>query len=92
MLFRLPGGLEPNGILRSCVGSLLYPYPESMINPLATLRKERDRDWNKKGKYEGDLEMAQVKRLANEKPVEVEIDFRKKPKPNWQNFLQLYRE
>jgi hypothetical protein len=83
MLFSLPGGFEPAGVLRSWLGSLLYPYPESMIDPLATLRKERDRSWNKRQKYEGDLEMdflkflAQVQRLAKEKPVDVEVDFRK---------------
>ena len=83
MLFDLPGGFEPNGILRSCVGSLLYPYPESMIDPLTTLRKERNRGSNKGREYNGDLEMdflkflGQVQRMAKENPVEVEVDFKK---------------
>ena len=83
MLFSLPGRLEPNGLLRSCVASLLHPYPESMIDPLATLHKERNGEWNKNWKYEGDLEMdflkflGKVQKFSIEKPVDVEVDFRK---------------
>jgi hypothetical protein len=83
MVFSLPGGLEPNGMLRNCLASLLYPYPESMINPLATLQQERDLHRSLPWTYEGDLEgdflrsLGQVQRLAKENPIDIEVDFRK---------------
>jgi len=55
-----------------------------MIDPLGTLRKERNRSNNKGREYEGDLEMdflkflGKVQKLTKEKPVDVEVDFRKK--------------
>ena len=83
MIFNLPGGFEPQGMLRQCVVSLLHPYPESMINPLAALQKERDQNRYRPWTYIGDLEgdfikfLGQVQRMAKEKPIEVEVDFSK---------------
>ncbi len=83
-LYSLPGGEQPDRELRFCLAHLLRDYPASLANPLASLRAFLDecRRVNHKWLYHGDLEMdflrllGQVKKAAEQKPVEVEIDFR----------------
>jgi hypothetical protein len=83
VIFSLPGGMEPNGMLRNCIVSLLYPYPKSMINPLAVLQQERNiyqgEHWIYKGDLEGDFLrcIGKVQRLSKANPTDVEVDFRK---------------
>jgi hypothetical protein len=85
MVYRLPGGENPNRELRWSLVRLFDEYPASIKNPIQILERFV-RDHQKRGfewLYEGDLEMdflrflGQVQRMAKEKPVEVEVDFRK---------------
>ncbi len=82
-LYNLPGGIEPNGQLRSCLANLLREYPDSMSNPMASLRMCMDehKRLSSAGPYEGDLEadflrsLGEIQRSAREMPIQVEIDF-----------------
>ncbi|MBT9162432.1 MAG: hypothetical protein DDT27_00990 [Dehalococcoidia bacterium] len=83
-LYSLPGRQEPNRELRACFGLLLWNYPASLANPMESLRKFLDeyKHWSQEWLYDGDLEadflrlLGQIQRVAREKPMEVEIDFR----------------
>jgi hypothetical protein len=78
LLYRLP-----SGALRSCLVQLLYEAPDALDNPIKYLRKYQD--WNRRElhSYESDLEndflkfLGQVQRMSKEKPVDVEVDFRR---------------
>jgi hypothetical protein len=81
-LEKLPGGLEPNGALRSSLVHLLF-MPDGLDDPMNNFREYQK--WNSRQvqEYKGDLEsdflkfLGQVQRLAKEQPVETEVDFRK---------------
>jgi len=83
-LYSLPGGTGPNGQLRRCLAYLVREYPVSMKNPMACFRMclDEDKRLSREWRYEGDLEtdflraLGEIQRLAKEKPVHVEIDFR----------------
>jgi hypothetical protein len=83
-LHSLPGGLQPNGALRVCLGNLLWEYPVSMVNPMASFRKSvnEEKRYNHERQYDGDLEadflrtLGQVQRASIEMPAGTEIDFR----------------
>lgn len=83
-LHSLPGGMEPNRELRFCLVELLRDYPASMANPMVVLRKFLDeyKSWSHGWLYTGDLEtdflrcLGQIQRVAKEKTVGVEADFR----------------
>jgi hypothetical protein len=87
-LYSLPGGMEPNGQLRRCLAHLDMEYPDSMSDPMASFRacKEEQKSLLRMESYEGDLEtdflrsLGEIQRSAKEKPVQVEIDFRKRRK------------
>jgi hypothetical protein len=83
MLYKLPGGSEPNGALRSSLVHLLFT-PGGLDGSMNNFREYQK--WNKREvqEYNGDLEtdflkfLGQVQRLAKEQPVEIEVDFRKR--------------
>ena len=87
-LYSLPGGMEPNGQLRRCLADLDNEYPDSMSDPMAFFRisMEEQKRLPRMKPYEGDLEtdflrsLGDIQRSAKKKPVEVEIDFRKRRK------------
>jgi hypothetical protein len=87
-LYSLPGGMEPNGQLRRCLVYLVREYPDSMSDPMASYRAwiEEQKHLARREPYEGDLEtdflrsLGEIQRSAKEKPVQVEIDFRKRRK------------
>jgi len=82
-LYNLPGGMEPNGQLRRCLAHLISDYPDSMSNPMASLRMCMDehRRLSRLDQYEGDLEadflrsLGEIQRSAKAMPFHVEIDF-----------------
>ena len=82
-LYNLPGGMELNGQLRSSLANLLREYPDSMSDPMASLRMCMDehKRLSRAGPYEGDLEadflrsLGEIQRSAREMPIRVEIDF-----------------
>lgn len=82
MLYKLPGGIEPNCALRSSLVHLLF-MPDGLDDPMNNFRDYQK--WNRRElqDYKGDLEgdflkfLGQVQRLAKEKPVEVGVNFRK---------------
>jgi hypothetical protein len=56
-LFRLPGGLQPNGQLRAVVAEMLQGYPESLSDPMRCLRRFLDEEHLALYRpYVGDLE------------------------------------
>ena len=82
-LYSLPGGMKPNGQLRSCLARLLREYPDSMSNAMASLRlcMDEDRRFSTAGPYEGDLEadflrsLGEIQRSARATPISVEVAF-----------------
>ena len=87
-LYSLPGGMEPNGQLRRCLADLDNEYPGSMSDPMAFFRAwiEEQKHLARTEPYEGDLEtdflrsLGEIQRSAKEKPVQIEMDFRKRRK------------
>ena len=85
MLYSLPGQDNPDRELRWCLAKLLDRYPASAKKPMPILKKfvREQRRWGFKWLYTSDLEMdflkflGQVQKMAKDKPVEVEVDFRK---------------
>jgi hypothetical protein len=81
MLYRLPGGFEPNSDLRRCAANFHWDYPTILTNPMKCVRDFQEQNQNEPRKYEGDLEadylkfLAKVQRVAKENPVDVEFDF-----------------
>jgi hypothetical protein len=85
MLYILPGAENPNRELRWSLARLLDNYPLSVKKPMQVLQrfiKDHNR-WGFKWLYEGDLEidflkaLGQAQRMVKDKPVAVEVDFRK---------------
>ena len=85
MLHSLPGSEEPDRENRWCLLRLLDKYPSSLRKPMAVLQKfvEDHKRWGFKWLHTGDLEgdflrcLGQVQRLAKQKPLEIEVNFRK---------------
>lgn len=81
MLYSLPGGFEPNAVLRRCVADMLWDYPRSMVNPMKCLHEFQEQNKDKAQSYKGDLEadylrfLAKVQKTAKENPVDIEFDF-----------------
>lgn len=85
MLYRLPGGENPDRELRWSLIRLLYKFPASVKKPMPVLKRfiSEHQKWGFKWLYNGDLEadflkfLGQVQRMARKNPVEMEVDFRK---------------
>ena len=85
-LHSLPGGEEPDRETRWCLARLLDKYPSSIKKPMPVLRNfVRDpKRWGFKWLHTGDLEadflrfLGKVQKLAKEKPLEIEVNFRKR--------------
>jgi hypothetical protein len=82
-LYSLPGGQESNRELRFCLVHILRSYPESMSDPIASLRdflvdyKRWSRDWLYTGDLEADLLrlLGEIQKAAKQNPLGIEIDF-----------------
>ncbi len=84
-LYSFPGMDNPNSDLRRCLAGILRGYPASLADPMASLRKflNEYKHQSYQQSYEGDLEvdflrsLGQIQRAAKERPVGVEMDFRR---------------
>ncbi len=82
-VYSLPGAMEANNQLRSCLARLLWEYPDSMNNPMTSLRLCMDEDgrFPREEPYEGDLEadflraLGEIQRSVKATPLSVEVDF-----------------
>jgi hypothetical protein len=81
LLYRLPGGFEPNSDLRRCVADFHWNYPGILVNPVKCVHDFQEQNQNEPLTYEGDLEadhiefLAKVQKAAKENPVDVDFDF-----------------
>ncbi|MFC1904988.1 hypothetical protein ACFLXT_04430 [Chloroflexota bacterium] len=83
-LYSLPGMDNPNSDLRRCLADIVWNYPASLANPMASLRRYMDeyKHPSYQQLYDGDLEtdylrsLGEIQKAAREMPVGVEVDFR----------------
>lgn len=82
-LYKLPGGFEPDRVLRCCLVTMLFDAPDALDKPIKYLRIYQNQNRHEVQAYKGDLEadflkfLGQVQKMAKEQPVDVEVDFRK---------------
>jgi hypothetical protein len=81
LLYRLPGGFEPNSDLRRCVADFHWNFPAVLTNPMTCVHDFLEQNQDEPLTYEGDLEadylkfLAKAQKAAKENPVDVEFDF-----------------
>ena len=81
LLYRLPGGFEPNSDLRRCVADFHWNFPAVLTNPMKCVHDFLEQNQNEPLTYEGDLEadylkfLAKLQKAAKENAVDVEFDF-----------------
>ncbi len=64
LLYRLPGGFEPNSDLRRRVADFHWNFPAVLTNPMKCVHDFLEKNQNEPMTYEGDLEGDYLKFLA----------------------------